>query len=81
MTTASDENVEPGRPRIVHVQQAVGDCAVDDYRIEGGYQVVITSNDDRELWVHKTEDATNHEFVAMYAQGLWLRAWVEEETD
>jgi hypothetical protein len=64
----------------VHVQRADVTLAIDDYIIDGGCVPSVESTSDRELVIAKQDDDTSQEmFVASYAQGCWLRAWIEEE--
>lgn len=75
------DDVEPGPDHVVKVQQNVEGEVVDEYTIEGGYQVFVVSGADRELFINKGTTDTDTEFVAMYGQNLWLRVWVEEVED
>jgi hypothetical protein len=72
------DEVETGPDHVVKVQQNVEGEAIDEYTIEGGMTAFVVSGEDRELFINKGTSATDVEFVAMYGQNLWLRAWIEE---
>jgi hypothetical protein len=63
----------------IKVQRATEEFEVDAYGLDDGFKPLIETTSDRELWISKTKDENRTQtLVAVYGQGLWLRAWIEE---
>lgn len=70
---------QPPSRYVIHVQPTdLG--ANNDYEIGETYTPSVVTTDDRELWITKTEEglSTTARLVAVYAQGTWLRCWMED---
>jgi len=81
LTETNPENPDPQTAVIVFVQKAVGDMEDDWHFLEPGYEPVVESNSQRELFIGKITEGQadgEEEFVAMYGTDMWVRVWLGE---